>query len=211
MKIKVCGMKHSGNILELAALKPDYMGFIFYDKSKRYVSALPSEILSLPKEIHKTGVFVNEDIHTIVSTAEKYRLDTIQLHGNEIPEICDQLKRKGYSIIKAINIGNIIDLEKVEDYLNFCGYFLFDTKTTDKYGGSGKKFNWEILSHYKEKIPFFLSGGIHISDITEILSFKHPAFYGIDINSCFEMEPGLKNIPLIKEFIFKLRNKDIDK
>lgn len=200
MKIKVCGMRDTNNILELIKLKPDYMGFIFYEKSKRFVTNFPE--VKIPSEIKKVGVFVNETIDKVIEIAEKYKLEAIQLHGNEsleyIEELIVLLIRK-VEIFKAFSVDDTFDFSKTDAYQKACDFLLFDTKGKD-YGGNGVKFNWQILENYKGTTPFLLSGGISKVDASEIKKISHKAFVGIDINSGFEIEPALKNIANIKEF-----------
>lgn len=208
MKIKVCGMRNLENISSLLTLKPDFVGFIFYKKSKRFVTDFPR--IQFPEETKKVGVFVNETIENVIATVEKYKLDFVQLHGNETSEYCENLWRHEHSkkivsefhsigIIKAFSVDKNFDFNNTKQYKNYCDYFLFDTKGKE-YGGNGVKFNWEILQNYKGKTPFLLSGGISKNDANEIKKIKHPAFVGVDINSGFEIEPALKNINEIKEF-----------
>jgi len=204
MKIKVCGMRDADNISELIKLKPDYMGFIFYDKSKRFVSNFPE--VEIPSDIKKVGVFVNEAIDDVIEIAEKNKLEAIQLHGNESPEYCNQLRHSELvseshpiEIFKAFSIDNNFDFSKTDAYQKVCDFLLFDTKGKD-YGGNGVKFNWQVLDKYKGETPFILSGGISKIDVSEIKKISHKAFLGIDINSGFEIEPALKNINDIKEF-----------
>ena len=200
MKIKVCGMRDANNILELIKLKPDYMGFIFYEKSKRFVTNFPE--VKIPSEIKKVGVFVNETIDKVIEIVEKYKLEAIQLHGNEsleyIEELIVLLIRK-VEIFKAFSVDDTFDFSKTDAYQKACDFLLFDTKGKD-YGGNGVKFNWQILENYKGTTPFLLSGGISKVDASEIKKISHKAFVGIDINSGFEIEPALKNIANIKEF-----------
>ena len=197
MKIKVCGMRDKENISGLLALKPAYIGFIFYDKSKRYVADFPQ--IEIPSSVKKVGVFVNETIEEIVEKANLHTLDFVQLHGNETPEYCSALSAKNIKIIKAFSVDENFDFSATKPFEKYVSLFLFDTKGNN-YGGNGIKFNWELLQNYTGKIPFLLSGGISKNDSEEIKKFKHPAFLGIDINSGFELEPGLKNIKEIKEF-----------
>ena len=210
MKIKVCGMKYKDNIQQLGSLLPDYMGFIFYNKSSRFVAEkLPLQTLNqLPKSIKKVGVFVNDTQENILFQVKKYSLEFIQLHGDESVEFCSSLKQKGVSIIKAFQISENFDFNTISAYENCVDFFLFDTKT-EKYGGSGKKFNWEILQQYNNNIPFFLSGGISIKDVSEIKNnpiLQKLKIESIDINSRFETAPAKKNIPLISEFTKQIRN-----
>jgi len=197
MKFKVCGMRDKENISGLLALKPDYIGFIFYAQSKRFVTDFPQ--IEIPSSVKKVGVFVNETIEEIIEKANKHTLDFVQLHGDETPEYCSALAAKNIKIIKAFSVDENFDFSATKPFEKCVFLFLFDTKGNN-YGGNGIKFNWELLQNYAGKTPFLLSGGISINDAAEIKKFKHPAFLGIDINSGFELEPGLKNIKEIKEF-----------
>lgn len=207
MKIKVCGMRNSENISGLLALKPDYIGFIFYAQSKRFVADFPQ--VEIPSSTKKVGVFVNETIEKIIEKANQYKLDFAQLHGDETPEYCDEChlersrkagsKMSDFGIIKAFSVDENFDFKETLPFEKHVSIFLFDTKG-NTYGGNGIKFNWDLLQNYSGKTPFLLSGGISKSDVAEIKKMKHPAFLGIDINSGFELEPGLKNINEIKEF-----------
>lgn len=193
-------MRKSENLQSLLTLKPDFVGFIFYAKSKRFVEDFPQ--IDFPKEIKKVGVFVNETIEGIERIVLKHQLNAVQLHGNESPEYCKALLRIGnqqIEILKAFSIDDDFDFSETEPYQAVCDFLLFDTKGKD-YGGNGIKFNWDVLQKYKGKTPFLLSGGISKNDVFEIKNFKHDAFAGVDINSGFEIEPALKNINEIKEF-----------
>jgi len=206
MKIKVCGLKYSDNILEVSKLDVDMLGFIFYKKSPRFVeNSLTLEILEkIPKNIEKIGVFVNSSTEEIKDIVLKYKLTGVQLHGNETPEECKLLK-DGLLVIKSFLIKDDFDFSVLEAYQYCCDYFLFDTYTKD-YGGSGKKFDWNLLNSYKLSTPFFLSGGISIDDVELICNFSHPKFFGIDINSKFEISPGLKDVEKISNFINLIKN-----
>ncbi len=207
MIIKVCGMKDAQNIQDLAKLNPDYIGFIFYAKSPRYAATTDKNILSnIDIAIQKVGVFVNESFETILETANSYGLEVVQLHGNESPETCKLLQEEGLTVFKAFPISEASDFEKTAKYDGFCDYFLFDTKTS-QHGGSGQKFDWHLLNNYTGETPFLLSGGIDLEDATDILQIKHMQFAGIDINSKFELEPGLKDILKIKKFTQMLNDK----
>lgn len=198
-------MKYPDNIKELGQLPIDYMGMIFYEKSPRFVDRLTdSDLQTLPKEIKHVGVFVNADADYIKTKIKEYSLDIIQLHGNESPEFCKELNST-IPVVRAFSISEVKDLEKTEAYEGTAKLFLFDTKTP-QYGGSGQKFDWNILNEYKGNTPFLLSGGISADDVESIKAIRHPLFYGIDLNSKFELEPGLKDIRLLQQFIKSLKD-----
>jgi len=201
MLLKICGLKYPENIQAVSDLKPDFMGFIFYPKSPRYAEPLDNAVLnSLPATIKKIGVFVNEDLENTLTIAYKYKLDGLQLHGAELVDMCRELKKLGYLVIKAFPIAETYNFKVTKSYEGVCDYFLFDTKT-EAYGGSGLKFNWKMLNEYTGDTPFLLSGGIALDDAEAIQKIEHPKFAGIDLNSKFEVKPGLKNISLLKDFI----------
>jgi phosphoribosylanthranilate isomerase len=198
LKIKVCGLKNPANIAAVAALSPDYMGFIFYDKTPRFVRDLSLQTLkAIPSNIIKTAVFVNEDAASINALVDTFGFNAIQLHGNESPEFCAQFKGK-VTVLKAFGIGEDFDFESLNAYANVVDFFLFDAKT-DIYGGSGKTFDWAILDKYKLEVPFFLSGGISLDNLAEIKDITHPRFYGLDLNSRFETSPGEKDIKKLEK------------
>ena len=205
MKIKVCGMLHETNIGEVAGLKPDFMGFIFYPKSPRYVvGKLKADVTaSLPRSIIACGVFVNDTLETIVEHTKNYHLTAVQLHGDESPQMCDNLRELGFIVIKAFRIDENFDFSTVEPYEGFCDYFLFDTKTS-AYGGSGEKFNWQILNKYQGETPVVLSGGIGLKDVEAVKALSDKVF-AVDINSKFESEPGLKKVDELRQFFKKIR------
>jgi len=208
MKLKVCGMRESANLQSLIALGPDFIGFIFYNKSKRFVSDFPQ--VEIPLYIKKVGVFVNETAENILEIVKNHNLDYVQLHGDETPEFCSKLAKNeevnaGFlesfqlGVIKAFSVDEDFDFSIIEEFEQYCDYFIFDTKG-ENYGGNGVKFNWEILKNYKGNTPFLLSGGISKIDSIEINKINYKTFVGIDVNSGFELKPGLKNIEDIKEF-----------
>ena len=200
-KLKVCGMKYPDNIRQLLELKPDFIGFIFYKKSKRYVGHnLNIKKLNIPESIKKVGVFVNTTIGDIKEKIKEYQLDFVQLHGDESPEFCKKLKQTGIKINKAFQVDEDFNFSVLKRYETVCDYYLFDTKTK-LYGGSGKKFNWKILEKYDNQKLFFLSGGIDLEDVDAINKLKNLNIFAIDINSKFEIEPGIKNIKKIEKFI----------
>ena len=205
MKIKICGLKFESNILGLSKLEPDYMGFIFWEKSKRLViGSTPN--LSQTK-IKKTGVFVNADLEKIKDKVRVHKLEAIQLHGLESPEFCEKIKNLGVEIIKAFSVDENFSFNILEKY-EFCSdYFLFDTKGKHP-GGNGISFDWKVLRNYKYEKKFFLSGGIGIESISAIKKIKNLSLplFCVDINSRFELNPGEKNIELIKSFKNSLEN-----
>ena len=205
MKIKICGLKFKSNILGLSKLEPDYMGFIFWEKSKRLViDSTPN--LSQTK-IKKTGVFVNADFEKIKDKVRVHKLEAIHLHGLESPEFCEKIKNLGVEIIKAFSIDGSFNFKILEEYELCSDYFLFDTKGKSP-GGNGISFDWEILRNYKYEKKFFLSGGIGIESISAIKKIKNLSLplFCVDINSRFELNPGEKNIELIKSFKNSLEN-----
>jgi phosphoribosylanthranilate isomerase len=199
MKLKICGMKYPDNILEVGSLLPDYMGFIFWEKSARYFDGTMPD---LPKSIKKVGVFVNESTDIILEKAKKYDLKAIQLHGQESVAFCSDLKSKIHAsieIIKVFSVADDFDFEVLKAFETVCDYFLFDTKGKLP-GGNGTTFDWKVLAKYPSEKPFFLSGGIGLEEIKSIqeISKTNLPIYAIDINSKFEIESGLKNIELLK-------------
>ncbi|WP_282134500.1 phosphoribosylanthranilate isomerase [Seonamhaeicola maritimus] len=200
MKLKVCGMKYQDNMEQVAALQPDYLGFIFYEKSARHFD---SDIPEISKSIKKTGVFVDEKVEYISSQIERHQLSAVQLHGHESPEMCRLLKSTNVEVIKVFSLKDEFDFSVLEHYEGVVDFFLFDTKGKLP-GGNGYTFEWNVLKDYPSTIPFFLSGGIGLEQIEDIKKFlkseasKH--CYALDVNSKFEIEPGLKNIEKLKEF-----------
>lgn len=202
MRIKVCGMRNPENIFALAELKPDYLGLIFYPLSKRFVGDLDKSVLGvLPISIKLTGVFVDESLENVLEKVQEYNLNAIQLHGSESVEYCRELKREltrtspfiEIEIWKAFGISSSFDFETLNSFQNNVDSFLFDTKTVE-HGGSGISFDWRVLSEYKLDKPFFLSGGISPENIQEVFNLNHKQLLGVDLNSKFEIEPGLKDI-----------------
>ncbi|MBN3521815.1 phosphoribosylanthranilate isomerase [Algoriphagus lutimaris] len=206
MKIKVCGMRDSGNVQQLLQeIKPDWMGLIFYPKSSRYISSELSEDLK-SAEVMKVGVFVNDSIETILSKIEEFNLSVIQLHGNESPAYVTELKSKtDKKIWKVISVVEEIDWESLREYVDLVEYFLFDT-ATPAHGGSGKKFNWAVLESYPFEKGFILSGGLDENSALEVLDLaqRQPQLVGLDLNSKFEDAPGVKNIGKLRNFKKKL-------
>ena len=197
MKLKVCGMQETENIAALASLQPDYMGFIFWEPSKRYCTTVPTDI---PKHIKKVGVFVDETTKQIKEKVKLFGLDVVQLHGDESPRQCAALLNL-CEVIKAFRIGPDFDFKTLTPYQDHCTYFLFDTQGPLP-GGNGTAFDWKLLAGYTLDTPFFLSGGIglgHVEAIAEIRKRNLP-IHALDINSQFESKPGVKKIEKIKKF-----------
>jgi len=208
MKGKICGMKDRKNLQQIISLQPDYLGFIFYQGSPRFMrsSLAIEDVLSVPETIKKVGVFVNETIDKITSIAKEYQLDLIQLHGNESVSECEELKTKGHKIIKAIGFKTASDLKQLSLYKDVVDYFLFDTSGCN-YGGNGVVFDWQILNEYFLDTPFFLSGGIGEENIESAMNLKHEYLFGVDANSKLESKPGFKDYNKTKQFINAINKK----
>lgn len=208
LKIKVCGMREPDNITAVAALHPAYMGFLFYEKSPRYVSRLNKQtIKQLQPEVTPVAVFLNASLERILTVCDKYGFDTVQLHGSESPEMCKMLMDNGISVLKAVAITSQADIDALQQYVGAVSMFVFDTKTADgTNGGSGCKWNWSLLKGYDLPVPFLLSGGIGADDAEAVIAASaHPAMVGVDINSRFETAPAHKDINLITKFIKTLQ------
>jgi phosphoribosylanthranilate isomerase len=199
MKLKVCGMWDSQNIQDLLVLNPDYVGFIFYNKSPRNaIGKLNEELLmSFPSTTKKVGVFVDEELDMLMKIVSKYGLGLVQLHGDESPEYVSRLKDAAIPVIKVFSIEEGFDFNLLSDYEPFVDYFLFDTKGEQR-GGTGKKFDWGLLKNYNQKTPFLLSGGVDLDDILTIKKLSSVNLHAVDVNSKFEDEPGMKNIERLK-------------
>lgn len=244
LKIKVCGMRDPQNIADLVQLPIDYIGFIFYEKSPRYVIHVLDwatfEKLPNLKHIKRVGVFVNADIDFVLDKIKKFDLNVVQLHGKEAPQYLTELKtslrgtKQKNEELKAVNlkltdgaltsdnssplilhpsfievwkafsVDETFDFETTTPYKNIADKFLFDTKTP-QHGGSGQKFDWQILKNYTGETPFFLSGGISAADTEGVKNIAHPQLFGLDINSKFEILPALKDVPLLEKFICSVR------
>jgi phosphoribosylanthranilate isomerase len=199
-------MREPENIRAVEALNIDYMGFIFYPRSPRFVrdnAAAMEAICRCGKK--KVGVFVNETAENILQKAELYRLDYLQLHGTESPGICGFLNAEGYRIIKSFSVGPAVDFEEANRYQGCVDYLLFDTKSAG-YGGSGKRFEWSLMHKYNGNIPFLLSGGLAPDCLQDIFLFNHPKFAGVDLNSGFEISPALKDVEKLRDYSIKIRN-----
>lgn len=197
MNIKVCGITQIKQLQQLESLNIDFVGFIFDPKSPRYAGDKldKKQIKDADYDLKKVGVFVNPSYTDLLDAIEDYGLDVVQLHGEESPEMCEDLS-ESVEVIKVFHIDETVTSidELVAPYDMACDYYLFDTKTSTAKGGTGKQFDWNMIAKAKIEKPFFLSGGIGVDDIAKIKAFKHPDFYGIDVNSKFESEPGVKDM-----------------
>lgn len=204
IKLKVCGMRNASNIRQVAQLQPDYLGFILYAPSPRYVGEYFDLPKDLPPSIKRVGVFVNEATPVIIQHAEWLQLYSVQLHGDETPDQCRELKYAGYSVIKVFSVDDTFDFNVTKPYRTVVDYFLFDTKGK-YYGGNAKTFNWSVLERYDQQVPFFLSGGLSADNVAEALAkLKGMNLYALDINSGVEITPGLKDvdkISLIRQYM----------
>jgi len=209
LKIKVCGMRDSANIQAVLAGEPDLMGFIFYEKSPRNVGEeLDAELLkSFPRTVQKVGVFVNAHPDLILRNVKKYNLDMVQLHGDEMPDVCRNVRNRGITVVKAFRMDGSFNFARLNNYKPHCDYFLFDTKG-DAYGGNGVPFDWGLLRKYDNEKPYFLSGGISIENLDALVALKNQGLniYGVDINSKFEISPGLKDASQVTAFMSTLRD-----
>ncbi len=204
MIVKVCGMRDADNIRAVEAAGIDWMGFIFYPKSKRYVSAVPAY---LPERARRIGVFVQPDVSEVLDKVETFGLGGVQLHGHETPAFCRRLRRlleeryprKEILLIKAFGIASAEDLSATGLY-GMCHYFLFDTSAAG-YGGSGRTFDWKVLDAYAAEVPFLLSGGIGPDHLSQLRAFRHPLWQGVDLNSRFEEAPALKEVGKLRRFL----------
>ncbi len=208
MKLKVCGLREPHNIEQISRLAIDYIGFIFYKNSPRYIGDRISFdfVRSIPKHIQKTGVFVDEDSYSIFSAIARYDLDAVQLHGNESKALCQELKPY-VKVIKAVGIKEDFDFKTLESYVPHVDYFLFDTYSP-QHGGSGTSFDYTILQNYHYEIPFFLSGGIDGEALQQIRKLPSGQLAALDLNSKFETEPGVKDPAKLATFIKQLNPDD---
>ncbi len=232
MIVKVCGMTDAKNIKDVAALGVDMMGFIFYPKSPRCFKETEDEAFVFPrtevdKDVKRVGVFVNDTFENIELQTIRLGLDAVQFHGNENPDFCKdfqemheefvftqlkpwfeeqgiEVKTKPFKLIKAISVSTAEDIQKYKEYVGAVDLFLFDTKCKTV-GGSGQQFDWQVLEQYDGDVPFLLSGGIGPQDAEKVKNFHHPKCIGIDLNSKFEIEPGLKDVEKLKTFLGKVK------
>ena len=200
--IKVCGMTDASNIRQVAETGVDWIGMIFWQPSSRCCHD-PGVAQTIPEGIQRVGVFVDEEVETIVRRTEECGLNRVQLHGRETATSIRQLRQRlpqGVEIIKAISILTLDDLALAKAYEPLADYLLFDTKC-ETVGGSGRQFDWSILNHYQGQRPFLLSGGIGPDDARRLAAFSHPQLAGYDLNSRFETAPGIKNVEALRQFL----------
>ncbi len=203
-RLKICGLRDRNNVRKALMVNPDFLGFIFYPDSPRYVGEDPRWVneLELPSPVTKVGVFVNKGRDRILDICEQAGIRMIQLHGKESPNICYTLKRDGFAVVKMFAVGPGFSYEIMEDYLGKVDYFLFDTKGPQP-GGSGRSFTWDFLEHYPFDIPFFLSGGIGLDNITSLKDLNAPRLFAVDVNSRLESATGEKDPGKLKDFRLK--------
>ncbi len=206
MQVKVCGLKDRENLSEVIHLNPDFIGFVFFPASARYIGndmAMQHFIKSI-KTVSKVGVFVNDDCRIILAAVQNYGLNFIQLHGDETPDFCTRISRH-IPVIKAFRIDQEFDFSTLTKYQNCCDYFLFDTATVH-YGGSGRVFDWHLLKKYNLEKSYFLSGGIGLDNFHEVVAIQDSRLIFLDVNSRLETAPGIKNIKDLKTLIHEIRN-----
>jgi phosphoribosylanthranilate isomerase len=201
--VKVCGMRDRDNIRMVASFLPDYMGFIFYPESPRFVGNDFTVPEDLPHSIRKVGVFVNESSDNILVKARHAGLDAIQLHGNESAEECNALRSAGFTVIKVFSIGEHFDFSVTKSYAPSVDFFLFDTKGR-YYGGNANTFDWDILKRYDQEVPFFLSGGISPENVECVKPLRDMNLYALDVNSGVEDMPGVKSPDKLKSLFSRL-------
>ena len=200
--IKVCGMREAENIRAVEALGVDWLGFIFWPGSSRYVSELPAY---LPERAKRVGVFVDAEPADVLTHVADYRLDFVQLHGHESADYVRRLRQAGGAslrVVKAISVSSRDEVATYRSYKDVADYFLFDTKAKVP-GGSGMQFDWSVLEAYDGNVPFLLSGGIGPGDAERLKTFRHPLLAGIDLNSRFELRPGFKDTNKLKSFLYE--------
>ncbi|HLT72817.1 MAG TPA: phosphoribosylanthranilate isomerase [Cyclobacteriaceae bacterium] len=199
VRLKVCGMRDPENIVEVGERHPDYMGFIFYRKSPRYVGEEFIVPDGLPRTVQRVGVFVNETTEAMLEIAKKYSLSALQLHGMETPEQCEALRSGGYKVIKAFAVDSAFDFDKIVPYKAVVDFFMFDTKGA-YYGGNAASFDWQLLRQYDQSLPFFLSGGLSPENVDSIVSLLDMNLYALDVNSGVESAPGIKSLARLDAF-----------
>ncbi|UOQ96151.1 phosphoribosylanthranilate isomerase [Hymenobacter sp. 5317J-9] len=205
--VKVCGMRDEAALAGVAALGPNFLGFIFAPKSPRFVGEVlaPGLVRALPPTIWKVGVFVNETTANILATVQRFGLAAVQLHGQESPAQCEELNEAGLLVLKAFSVGEAVDFDALLPYVPFCDYFLFDTKGAAP-GGNGAVFNWNLLQSYNLPVPYFLAGGLGLEHAAELAALRLPGLAGVDLNSGFETAPGVKDAGRLAQMLTQLRS-----
>lgn len=204
--LKVCGMRQPANLSAVAALRPDFLGFIFYPKSSRYmgIQLSQADLVALPAGIRKVGVFVNETVDAVLARVAEFGLNLVQLHGQETPTECARLQAAGVPVIKAFSVGEEFSFDMLQPYVGHIDYFLFDTKGPQP-GGNGTTFNWNLLATYDLPVPYFLAGGLGLEEAEALRNLRLPGLFALDLNSRFETEPGVKDAGLLKKMFDSLR------
>lgn len=205
--VKVCGMRDAAVLSSIAALGPDFLGFIFAPKSPRFVgeALAPALVQALPPTIWKVGVFVNETTENILATAQRFGLAAVQLHGQETPAQCRELNEAGLLVLKAFSVGEAVNFNALLPYVPYCDYFLFDTKGAEP-GGNGATFDWQLLQNYNLPVPYFLAGGLGLEHAAELAALRLPGLAGVDLNSGFETAPGVKDTSRLAQMLTQLRS-----
>ena len=206
MNVKVCGLRDADNLKAIAGLNPDFIGFIFYEQSPRFVGeSLDADVVkALPRRIKKVGVFVNAGPDYVLKTVRKYDLQFVQLHGNETPDYCRSLRNKGVSIIRAFRVDDSFNFSMLHNFKPYCDFFLFDAKG-EQPGGNGVQFDWSVMNRYDNEKPFFISGGIGLHNLDQLTQLDGMKLYGVDVNSQVETAPGVKDVELVRELIARLK------
>lgn len=209
LKCKVCGITDPKNAGAISAHRPEYMGFIFYPRSLRYVGKNPDPALFsvVHEDVEKTAVFVNEYYERMIEVTGKYGIRNVQLHGMESPETCIALRSHGLRVIKVFPGDQLENKRLLKDYEEVADYFLFDTPAKF-HGGSGRKFDWSRLEKCSSRKKFFLSGGISVDDAEYLRKLELKGLFAVDINSRFETAPGMKDPVLVGDFIKRIRNEE---
>ncbi|SNR33768.1 phosphoribosylanthranilate isomerase [Hymenobacter mucosus] len=204
--LKVCGMREPENMAAIAALHPDFLGFIFYPHSSRYVGEqlVRATLEQLPPHIQKVGVFVDAPVAEVQARVTELGLNLVQLHGHEPPADCQALRAAGVPVIKAFPVGDTLDVAVLLPYVGSCDYFLFDTKGGQP-GGNGTAFNWDLLADYNLPVPYFLAGGLELAQAEALRNLRLPGLFALDLNSRFETAPGVKDPERLRQMFAALR------
>ena len=204
--LKVCGMAEADNLAQVAALRPDFLGFIFYPKSGRYVGGRlrPAALAQVPAGTRKVGVFVDAAADEVLARVAEFGLDLVQLHGTETPETCATVRAAGVPVIKAFAVGERLDVAALLPYVGSVDYFLFDTQGPQP-GGNGRAFDWNVLAAYDLPVPYFMAGGLEPGHAAALRNLQLPGLFALDLNSRFETAPGVKDVGRLRQFFDELR------